>query len=406
MDFFQRLGRVGRWLGDGLRRYWGIQYPEPLYSEEAATPVTFDTAMQLSAVWSCVKLLAETVASLPLTVYQVRPGGRSVATMHPLSVMFGGKVNQYQTRIEFFETMILNLVLHGNAYAVIDRIGNRIVSLLPIMTSQVNTVLLSDGSVVHEYYTDTGVVVYSSDSIWHLKLMGNGIVGLSPLDYQRNTLGIAQGAEKAVTQIYKNGGKPSGVLSMDALLTKEQRAQIRANFSTLTMGTDERLLVLEKGAKFDAISLSPEDIELLESRKFQIGEICRWYGVPSVMVNDNNGTSVWGSGISQIVEGFYKITLRPLLEKIEASIDANLLGSERLTYHAEFDFDALLRSDSKSRYESYRTGIQGGFITPNEARGWENLPPMEGGDKLYMQGATVPIENAGNANAQPDQVNQ
>ncbi len=398
MEFFSRLGRVGRWLGDGLRRYWGTQYPEPQYSEEAATPVSFDSAMQLSAVWSCVKLLAETVASLPLTIYQVRPSGRTVAAMHPLSVLFGGKVNQYQTRIEFFETVLLNLITSGNAYILIDRINGRIVSLLPIMSSQVNTVLLTDGSVVHEYYSDTGVIVYSTDSVWHLKLMGNGIVGLSPLDYQRNTLGIAQGAEKAVRNIYRNGGKPSGVLSLDRILTKEQRAEVRANFSTLTTGTDERLLVLEKGAAFAPVSMSPQDIELLASRQFQISEICRWYGVPSVMVNDNNGTSVWGSGIAQIVEGFYKITLRPILEKIEASIDANLLGTERLTYHAEFDFDALLRSDIKSRFDSYRLGIQGGFLMPNEARGWENLPAAEGGDKLYMQGATVPIENAGNAN--------
>jgi len=144
--------------------------------------------------------------------------------------------------------------------------------------------------------------------------------------------------------------------------------------------------------------MSPQDIELLSSRQFQISEICRWYGVPSVMVNDNNGTSVWGSGIAQIVEGFYKITLRPILEKIEASADANLLGTERLNYHAEFDFDALLRSDIKSRFDSYRLGIQGGFLTPNEARAWENLEAREGGDKLFMQGATVPIESAGEQN--------
>ena len=392
MDFFQRFGR---WIGAGLRRFWGIQYEGPQYSDDAATPVTFDSAMQLSAVWSCVKLLAETVASLPLTVYRLNGSGRAVASMHPLQILISGKMNRYQTRIEFFETFLLNLILHGNAYAVIDRAGSRIVSLLPIMTSQVNTVLLPDGSVVHEYSHDTGVTVYSSESIWHVKLMGNGIVGLSPMDYQRNTLGIAQGAEKAVSNIYKNGGKPSGVLSLDALLTAEQRTAVRANFATLTTGTDDRLLVLEKGAKFDAVSMSPQDIELLASRQFQISEICRWYGVPSVMVNDNNGTSVWGSGISQIVEGFYKITLRPILEKIEASIDSNLLGTDRLTYHAEFDFDALLRSDKKSRFDSYRVGIQGGFVTPNEARGWENLPAMEGGDKLFMQGATAPIENAG-----------
>jgi HK97 family phage portal protein len=397
---------ITSWLFDGLQRQQGIQYTAPAtYAESAASTVTFDSALQLSGVWSCVKLISETVASLPLTIYENTESGRKKADLIPLATLFNGKVNRYQNKVEFFETVLLNLIIHGNSYCIIQKSAGRIIGLLPIMASQVQTVLLPDGTVVHEYYYDGGVKVYAQESIWHLKMMGNGIVGLSPLAYQRNTLGIAQAAESAVTKIYRNGAKPSGVLSIDRVLTTAQRDAIRANFSTLVTTNDERLLVLEGGMKFDAISLSPADIELLASRQFQLSEICRWYGVPSVMVNDTSSTTVWGSGIEQIVAGFYKVTLRPILEKIEQSMVVTLLGDTTGKYEVEFNFEGLLRADQKSRFDGYRVGIQGGILTPNEARNMEGLPVMDGGDELFMQSATLPISKLGqsttnNANTQ------
>jgi HK97 family phage portal protein len=381
----------------GLRRYIGKQYASPSgYANEAASNVTFDSAMQLSAVWACVKLISETVSSLPLTIYKTTDTGRKIAVNHPLTQLFNGKVNRYQTKIEFFETVILNLILHGNAYCQIQRVGGRIVGLLPLMSAQMEVTLLRDGSVAYEYTQDTGINVFSEKTIWHLKLMGNGIIGMSPMDYQRNTLGIAQAAEGAVTKIYRNGGKPSGVLSLDKFLTDDQRQIIRDKFATLTMSNDDRLMILEGGIKFDAVSLSPQDIELLESRKFQISEIARWYGVPSVMINDTSGT-VWGSGIEQIVAGFYKITLRPLIEKLEASILANLMDvTEAIRHEAEFDFNSLTRSDMKTRFDSYRIGIYGGFLKPNEARRMEGMEDADGGDELIVQGANVRLTSLDN----------
>jgi HK97 family phage portal protein len=384
----------GTWIQGGLRRLLGIQTGSPpINNDEIADTVTFDSAMQLSAVWSCVKLLAETVASLPINVYKITENGRKVDKNNDLHLLFSSKVNRYQTKVEFFETVILNLVVNGNAYCLIQRFGDKIVGLLPLMADQMRVTLMADGSITYEYYQDAGVTVFSEKSIWHLKLMGNGIIGLSPLDHQKRTLGIAQAAENAVTKIYKNGAKPSGVLTLDKFLTEPQREQIRNKFYSLSSGNQDRLMVLEGGMKWESVSLSPQDIELLASRQFQISEICRWYGVPSVMVNDTSSTTVWGSGIEQIVAGFYKITLRPILEKIEASIVANLI--QLPSREVEFDFNALTRGDTKTRYESYRTGIQGGLLMPNEARAQEGLPPAEGGDKLYMQGATVPITDTG-----------
>lgn len=380
--------------GTTTERNIGTQYASPSYSEDAAVPVTEDTAMQVSAVWACVRLLSETVASLPFNVYQKNP--KSVADGFYFQELMRRKPNRYQTRQEFLETMMLNLTLHGNAYARIQRINGRITSLMPMMSAQVEVRLLEDGSVVYEYTRDNLTEFLAEQSVWHIKLYGNGIIGKSPLAFGRNMIGIAQAADKTVTRIYNSGGKRSGVLMVDKLLKPEQREQIRQNFSGLTTSTDDRLIVLEMGMKFDPIAMSPQDIELLASRKFQLEEICRWFGVPSVLVNDTSGSTTWGSGIEQLVSGFYKLNLRPYLERIESSIEANLLTPEEQNrYYVEFDFEGLLRSDLKSRLEGYRTAIAGSILTPNEARkieGWDALP---GGDSLLSQINMSPLENLG-----------
>lgn len=396
MAFWQR---VGSWLGmGGTRRNAGLQQTGPAHDKPAAACVTEESAMQLSAVWACVRLLSETVGSLPVTVYRKTGDGRVVDDNHWMARLMARKVNRYQTKQEFFETMMLNLALHGNCYAKITRVGGEVRSLMPLMASQVEPRLLDDGSVVYTYTQDSDVDVYSAESIWHVKLYGNGIVGKSPLAFGRNIFGISQAAEGAVTNVYSNGAKRSGVLSLDRLLTKDQREAVRANFSTLTTGTDERLLVLEMGMRFDPVSLSPQDIELLASRRFQLEEICRWFGVPSVLVNDTAGSTTWGSGIEQLVAGFYKLNLRPYLERFEASVSANLLTQEEARlYEFEFDFEGLLRSDLKSRLEGYRTAVQGSILTPNEVRRIEGWPTVEGGDSLLSQVNMTPLEKLGDA---------
>lgn len=391
------------WLGGNTtQRNRGVQYPSPGYEAPAAVSVTEDTAMQVSAVWACVRLLSETVASLPVNVYRKTDNGRELAPDFWFARLMARKPNRYQTKLEFFETMMLNLALHGNAYAKIDRLGGQIRSIMPLMSAQITPSLLDDGSIAYAYEADGNVDVYAESSIWHIKLYGNGIVGKSPLAFGRNMIGIAQAAEQVVTNIYTNGGKRSGVLSLDRLLTPEQRDQVRANFSTLTTGTDERLLVLEMGMKFDPVAMSPQDIELLSSRKFQLEEICRWFGVPSVLVNDTSGSTTWGSGIEQLVSGFYKLNLRPYLERIEASVSSNLFSqAEADEYEFEFDFEGLLRSDLKSRIDAYKSAVAGTIMTPNEVRKIEGLPRMDGGDELLSQVNMSPLGKLGQAQAMP-----
>ena len=170
---------IWTWLGgSGSSRNAGDQTSGPMgYATASPVEVTEDSAMQLSAVWACVRLLSETVASLPVNVYRKTPKGRELAPDHWLSLLMARKPNRYQTKVEFFETLMLNLALHGNAYAKITKVGGQIRSLLPLMASQIETKLLPDGSVVHLYHADGNVDVLSSDSVWHVKLYGNGIVG-------------------------------------------------------------------------------------------------------------------------------------------------------------------------------------------------------------------------------------
>ena len=389
---------IWTWLGgSGSSRNAGDQTSGPMgYATASPVEVTEDSAMQLSAVWACVRLLSETVASLPVNVYRKTPKGRELAPDHWLSLLMARKPNRYQTKVEFFETLMLNLALHGNAYAKITKVGGQIRSLLPLMASQIETKLLPDGSVVHLYHADGNVDVLSSDSVWHVKLYGNGIVGKSPLAFGRNMFGIAQAAEQSVGKIYANGGKPSGVLSFDRLLTPAQRASVRENFATLTTGTDDRLLVIEQGMKFDAVSMSPQDIELLASRKHQIDEIARWFGVPSILINQNEGSTTLGSSTAEIISGFYKLNLRPYLERIEASVKTWLFTPDEANqYEFEFDFEGLLRSDLKSRLEGYRTAVAGTILTPNEVRRIEGWPRVDGGDVLLSQVNMTPIDKLG-----------
>jgi HK97 family phage portal protein len=393
------LIRPSRWAGAvmGLFRRAGTQRGVPSHAGSAAVAVSFDSAMQVSAWWAGVRILAETVASLPLVMYRFENGRRVVADRHPLWRVLAKKPNRYQTKVEFFETLMLNLVCHGNAYCLIQRSGGQVVGLLPLMTAQMETRLLDDGTVVHAYSHDEQTDVLAAENVWHLKLMGNGVIGLSPMDHARNALGIAQAAETRASRLFRNGGKPTGVLTIDKVLTKEQRDAVKRSFSELAEGNGDELIVLEAGFAYSQVSLSPEDMELLNTRRFQIEDVARFLGVPSVLINDTAGSTTWGSGIQQIIEGWYKLGLRASLEKIEGSAMLHLLSdADQRVYEIEFDFDALLRADPLARYQANQAAISSGQLTPNEARTNEGRQPLAGGDELLVQGALVPLSRIGN----------
>lgn len=384
------------WFGSGsqsLSRNEGLQISEPfIRPHEPSEPVNFDTAMQLSAFWAAARLWAETIASLPVKVQSLSGEEWVDDKQSDLTGLLNGRVNRYQNAVEFFETFVLNHVVFGNGYALKIHSGNRLVGLLPMNSGQVQTELLKDGSVVHYYHHDGGVIAYPEEKVWHWKMFGNGIVGLSPLGYARNAVSVGLAGDRRISQVFKNAGKPSGVLTIDGTLNGEQRKLIKERFNTLVSGDTDTLMVLEASMKFQPISMNPTDIQLLDSRRFQVEDVARFMDVPSVLINDTASTSSWGSGISEIMRGWYKRSLRNRVNSLQESMKSLVPVEKRARTRIRHDFDDLLKLDKKERMEANRAGIQSAIVTPNEARREEDLAPMPGGDQLYANAAVLPLE--------------
>lgn len=387
----------------GAYRVAGVQSGLPgSYSAPSATPVNVDTALALSTVWACTKLNAETIGSLPLYMYEVKDNGEEVRVkQHNLAMMLDSKMNRWQTRQEFIESIVYQKVLLGNDYSAIQRDSNgkEIIALTPLMTEQMRVILSDSGAIRYEYTDGANLRVFDSSSIWHNKMFGNGIIGLSPLGFARNSIGIGQAAEKSVGKIYENGGKPSGVLMIDRVLKDDQRKQVRENYKELTEGENNRLFILEAAMKYEQVSLSPQDIELLASRRYQVEDVARFFGVPSVLINDTQSSTSWGSGVQEIVRGWYKVGLRPNITRMQDSMRANLLTvEEQKKFVFRFDLDDLLQPEFSERVKTGKEAVTGGLMTPDEWRTEEGYAPKGGGDKLYLQQQMTPIEQLKDVN--------
>lgn len=363
-----------------------------------AKNVTFDTAMTVSAVFASIRLLSETIASLPIDLYQVDENGyRGEKANHDIIKLLKYKPNYRQTRIEFFEQLLLNLVSDGNAYSLITRIGDknsRIISLDPINSANMEP-MLKDGEIIYRrHITSTIHKDYAAHDIWHIKLFGTGIKGLSPLQHAAKAIAVADAADDKVTTLMRNGAKPTGVLMTKGSPTKEQRDTLREELTGLVSGTETEIPILPLDMKFQAISLTPNDIELLATRRFSLEEIARMFGVPSILINDSTQSTNWGSGISAIIEAFHKFNIRPYLERIELSALTSLLPRKDWhRYEFVIDADAILRANRKDRVEMHRTEIASGQRTPNEVRREEGYDAKPGGDDLYMQVNMGTLEN-------------
>lgn len=398
MGILQRLFGRG---GDTVNQ--GVQSNKPTVATEVKS---FDVAMTQSAFWASVRLLSETVAAMPLNCY-IKSDDSTVkqkTTDYDLWYLLNYQPNRFQTRTEFFEQLMLNLVTWGNSYVIKQQTGRRITSLIVLPSEQVEKCLLQDGTITYEYTTPNGnVKVYADETIWHVKIFGNGLVGMSPLAYAGNALGISKNLGDRQAKLSANGGKVNGVLTVDAALTDKQREQVKANFRELSEGNEDELFVLEAGFNYQQTALSPTDMQLLESRRFSVEDIARFMGVPSVLINDTSSSTTWGSGIEQINMGFYKLNLKPYLERIESSIKRHLMPkSDWMTHDIEFDFDSLLRADAATRAETNSKKINSGQGTLNEIRASEGLEPKEGGDVLYINGTLVPAGTNPNRQIQAD----
>lgn len=390
----------GWFRGNATAQRSGVQTGVPTGSAyEDAPTVGPDSALQVSTVWACVKLLVETIASLPLFVYVTdSKGQRKLARDDTLYTVLHDTPNRRQTAQEFWEFMLLNLFLRGNAYARIER-GTRgeVFALWPLAADQVEVRALPDGSLVYAYTLDNETLIFGEDQILHIRGMGNGIVGLSPLDYMRASVGLAISAQNHTNKTYRKNARRPGILMTDHVLTEQQREAIKRSFGDIVEGKDKELYVLEAKMEFETLGMSPADLQLLETRRFAVEDLARWFGVPSVLINDTSKTTTWGTGVEQIIEGWYKFTLRPQLERIEQAIARRVLtsGQRAKGLHAEFSFDALLRASLKDRMEIYAKATQNGVMLRNECRQLENLPPVPGGDTPTAQSNLAPLDMLG-----------
>ena len=358
-----------------------------------------DGALQLSTVWACVSLIANIIASLPLFVYTQNKGKRDLARDALLWQVLHDSPNSRMTPMEFWVAMLLNLLVRGNAYARIDRSASgEAIALWPMPSDQVEPWMLPDGTLVYKYTVGSNVAVLSSENVLHIKGMGNGTTGLDRLDYMRASTAEAANAQGAASTLFANHGKPSGVLMIDKVLNAQQRAAVRQNFIDMAEGGTSRLFLLEADTKYQQLNLTPADQQLLETRRFTVEELCRWFGVPPVLVGHSNVTA-WGSGIEQLIDGFHKLVIGPLVVNLQQAIAKRVLTpNQRVRFTVEFSLDALLRASLKDRMEIYAKAVQNGLKTRNECRQLENDPAIAGGDELTAQSNLAPLHMLGKMN--------
>jgi len=393
--FVKRLVNwVANW-GGPLGTATGQQVPLPIEPIlDQTKTVTPDAALQISAVFACVELLAQTISTLPLYVYKDTEAGGRTPDKGRLWMLLHERPNAWMTPSEFLSAMVVNRMLRGNAYAQIIRNSEGdLIALVPLSPDQME-VSITSGGEVYTYYQDGVVSVIAPENMIHWKGLGNGYIGLSKLEYMRATADEAISAQDNASRLYGSYSKPSGVLQTDSALNDEQLKAVFERFKGMSRSGGAGLYVVDRGLKYQQLSLTPADAQLLQTRQFSVEEICRWFGVPGVLVG-STATTTWGSGIQQIVEGFHKFTIGPLCKQLEQALSRRLVNAVDLNTTIEFKLDGFLRTTPEARASFYSTMAQNGAMTRNEIRRLENLPPVEGGDALTAQSNLVPIEKLG-----------
>ena len=383
-----------------MRDQSGQQLGTP--SVMSAAPTSPDAAMQVSTVYACVSLLARVISSLPLMVYETMPDGRrKLARDSRLWMVLHSRPNDVMTPRDFWSTMIMHWAMRGNAYAQIIRDSSGdLISLWPLSPDQTEVFVDKNGQVAYKYQKDGQTYILGVNDVFHIKDIGNGLIGLSKLSFMSSSVKEATDTQKFATENAENYGKPSGILTVDHILKKDkngvnERDRIRQSLYDFRTGGSSKIVVLEADMKFNPVTLTPEESQLIENRRFSVEEICRWFGVPPVLIGAS-GATTWGSGISEITSGFVKFTIGPMLVSIEQALRSRVFTlDERMTMQAEFSLDALMRGDITSRYQAYATAVQNGFKTRNEVRQLENDEPVEGGDMLTAQTNLAPLDKLG-----------
>jgi HK97 family phage portal protein len=397
-----------RWFGNRMTARDGALYDYFGGGDTwAGESVTVKGALNLSAFWAGARVTAETVASLSLDVMEKRSDGVKVRVAdHPLQVLLDESPNADQTAIEFWEERVLGLCTTGNAFAEKAYTGGRLVALNPMPSD--TAVRRNQQNKLEYRFQDRGKeIVLPADKVFHLKAFGEGDVGFSPVEYARQTLSLTIATEKMAGQAFSKGLRSKGFFMMPAgsKLTPEQREDARKRFVEANSGSNAPwAMVLEGGMDFKAISLSMRDAEMILNRRFNVEDVCRWLGLPPILVGHAaEGQTMWGTGVSAIMQNWLNLSLRNRLKRIEQAITKRIMTpEERLRFAVKFNYEDLLRSDTKARYEAHEIAIRAGFKTINQVRRLEGDEPVSGGDEIRTQMQNVPIDQA-DAAAQENQ---
>ena len=389
-------------------RTTGSNYAFFMGGTTSGKAVTERSAMQMTAVYSCVRILSEAVAGLPLHLYKYTDsGGKAMALGHPLYRLLHDEPNPEMSSFVFRETLMTHLLLWGNAYAQIIRNGkNEIVALYPLMPNKMSVDRDETGRLYYTYYRGSDEAIKDKDfavtlqptDVLHIPGLGfDGLVGYSPIAMAKNAIGMAIACEEYGAKFFANGAAPGGVLEHPGTIKDPQRVRESWQSTFGGSGNANKIAVLEEGMKYTPIGISPEQAQFLETRKFQINEIARIFRVPPHMVGDLEKSSF--SNIEQQSLEFVKYTLDPWVIRWEQSIQRSLLSpDEKSRYFVKFNLEGLLRGDYQSRMNGYAIGRQNGWMSANDIRELENLdriPAEEGGDLYLINGNMLPLKNAG-----------
>jgi len=368
------------------------------------------TAMQTAAVYSCVRVISEAIACLPLHVYRHEQNGSRITPEHHLYNILHNAPNTEMTSFVFRETLMSHLLLWGNAYAQIIRDGGgRVRALYPLLPSKMDVSRNENGQIYYTYWRDkdesrphekSGGVVLAKEDVLHIPgLSYDGLVGYSPIALAKNAVGMAIATEDYGASFFANGANPGGILEHPG--TIKNPGGIRDSWEALYKGAKNsgKVAVLEDGLKFHQVSIPPEQAQFLETRKFQLNEIARIFRIPPHMIGDLEKSSF--SNIEQQSLEFVKYTLDPWVVRWEQSMhQALILPSEKDAVFLKFNLDGLLRGDYETRMKGYAIGIQNGFMSPNDVRRLENfneIPDEEGGNNYMVNGNMVKLADAGAA---------
>lgn len=366
------------------------------------------TAMQMSAVYACVRIIAEAIAQIPLNVYRfTADGGKEKDLRHPLFFLLHDEPNPEMTSFIFRETLMSHLLLWGNAYAQIIRNGKgEVVGLYPLMPDRMQVDRNEAGNLVYtytKYYDEVGAkhafeqITLPAYQVLHIPGLGyDGLIGYSPIAMARNAIGMSMAAEDFGATFFANGATPGGVLEHPGIVKDPER--LRESWHAQFSGKNSHnIAVLEEGMTFKPMSIPPEEAQFLETRKFQIDEIARIFRVPPHMVGDLEKSSF--SNIEQQSLEFVKYTVGPWVARWEQSLaQALLLPSEKKRYTIKYNLDGLLRGDYESRMNGYAVGRQNGWLSANDIRELENMnkiPAEEGGDEYLINGNMTKLKDAG-----------